>query len=365
MTSSIFLLTANETLYKYRLIEKIGSGGFGQVWLTRDVTLDQNVAVKVLDSSMSSVADNLSEAKIGSHLNHKNLVKVQYADVVSHNNQEFVIIAMDFFERGSIVTKLNSDGFLPIIEVIKYLEGVLSGLEYLHERKIIHGDVKPQNILISSSDTGVLTDYGISCQFFTSGPVPLKNAYNLHIAPETIGTGRISVQTDIYQVGMTAFRLLNGIDCFQQIYDDNGQEKYEELISKGKLVQQIPYRPFIPRSLRMIINKAIDVNPSNRYQKAVEMRRALERLHFHGYWTVDLDGDLFGINGNYIFRYEIHSTDGIWFDICAYKKNIQTSRETRIQRFCLKHVKEDEANTMIKKFMHHVVIDDSRKRSRV
>ncbi|MDO8873143.1 MAG: serine/threonine-protein kinase [Methanoregula sp.] len=364
MTSSNFSLKANETLYKYRLIEKIGNGGFGQVWLAKDVAIDQNVAVKVLDSSMSSVAENLNEAKIGSNLNHKNLVKVQYADVVAYNGQEFVIIAMDFFERGSIVNKLNSDGFLPIIEAIKYLEGVLSGLEYLHERKIIHGDIKPQNILISSMDTGVLTDYGISCQFYTSGPVPLKNAYNLHIAPEAIGTGRISVQTDIYQIGITLFRLLNGVDCFQQIYDDNGQEKYEELVCKGKLAQQIPYQTFIPRSLKSIINKAIDVDPSKRFQTAVEMRRALERLRFHGYWTINSKGDSVGINGDYFFRYEIHSTDGILFDISAYKKNSLTSRETRVQRFCIKHAKKDEANDAIKKFMRYVVTDDAGKRSK-
>jgi serine/threonine protein kinase len=365
MTTSNFSLTANETLYKYRLIKKIGNGKFGQVWLARDVTLDQDVAVKVLDSSMSSVADDLGEAKIGSNLNHKNLVKVQYADVISHKGQECVVIAMDYFEKGSIVNKLNSERFLPLVEVIKYMEGILSGLEYLHGRRIIHGDVKPQNILISNLDVGVLTDYGISCQFITSGPVPAKNAYNLHIAPETIGTGRISVQTDIYQVGMTAFRLLNGFDCFQQVYDDNGQVKYEELVCKGKIAQQIPYLTFIPRNLRTIINKALDVDPSKRFQTAVEMRRALERLHFHGYWTINSNGDLIGINGNHIFRYEIHSIDGISFDVNAYKKNIQTSRETRVQRFCLKQAHKDDANNVIKKFMNHVVTEDSGKRSRM
>jgi eukaryotic-like serine/threonine-protein kinase len=269
---------------------------------------------------------------------------------------------MDYFEKGSIVNNLNSDRFLPLIEVIRFMEGILSGLDYLHRRKIIHGDVKPQNILISSSDNGVLTDYGISCHFFTSGPVFAKNAYNLHIAPETIGTGQISVQTDIYQTGMTAFRLLNGIDCFQQIYDNIGQEKYEELVCKGKLPQRIPYLTFIPRSLKTIINKAIEVDHSKRFQTAVEMRRALERLHFHGYWTVNLDGDLIGINGDYIFRYEIHSIDGIFFDITTYKKNIQTSREIRVQRFCLKHADKNDANNVIKNFMQYVVTNDAGKR---
>lgn len=353
-------LKPDETIYKYKLIKQIGGGVFGQVWLARDVTMDQNVAVKVLDPSTSTVAEQLKEAHIGSHLKHKNLVKVQYADVISHNYREIVVIAMDYFKNGSIVNKLNSERFLPLPDALKYLKGILAGLEYLHENNIFHGDIKPQNILLGPSNEGVLTDYGISCKSQNLSPVRLRSAYNLHIAPESIKTDQISVQTDIYQTGLTAFRLLNGIDCFQQIYDSLGKEKYYELVKQGKLEHHITYLPFIPRALKGIINKAIAVDPSNRYQNAIEMRRALERLHFPGYWTYNTDGEYEGINGNYVFRYEIFSKDGVLYDIRAYKKNINSERETRIHQYFSKQQDQKKSNAIIQKFMHYVVMTDLR-----
>jgi len=349
------ILQPDEIIYKYRLIREIDSGNFGQVWLANDVSIDRNVAVKVLDSSMTSIAERLKEAQIGNQLEHSNLVKVLYADVISHKDDKIVIIAMDYFKNGSIIRKLNSRGFIPIQEAVRYLIGVLSGLEYLHEKDFLHGDIKPKNILVGSTGEGILTDYGISCSAPDLIPVSSKNAYTPHIAPETILHNQISVQTDIYQMGMTAFRLLNGIASIKHIFESVGKDQYFELVLRGNLVKPENYLPFIPRNLKAIINKAIHVNPSKRYQTALEMRRAFEHLKYYGYWTSDSNGNFEGINGKYIFRTQIIRKKHGKSDFLVSKKNLLKGTEMTAQKFCHKNLNENQLEKISKEFMRRVV----------
>lgn len=349
------LLQPDEIIYKYILIRQIDSGNFGQVWLAKDNSIERNVAVKVLDASMTSIVDRLKEAQIGNQLEHSNLMKVLYADVVSHNGDKFVIIVMDYFENGSINRKFNSRGFIPIPEAIKYLIDVLRGLEYLHEKNFLHGDIKPKNILVGSTGEGILTDYGISCAAPDLTPVPFTTAYTLHIAPETILQGQICVQTDIYQMGMTAFRLLNGNASIKQIFEKVGKDQYYELVLSGNLIKPENYLPFIPRNLKAIINKAINVDPSKRYQSALEMRRAFEHLKCHGYWTCDSNGNLQGRNGKYIYRIQINQTKEGTFDFLVFKKNSSNGRETTAQKFCHKNLLRNQLEKISKEFMQRVV----------
>lgn len=156
-----------DTPYKYKLNRFIGGGHFGDVWLATDTQVMNDKAIKILDSSMAPFAKYLKEARIGHHLDHHNLVKIDYTDIVEYEldgkTKPYVFIAMDYYPKGSVVDYLNSQNFLPINETIRYIINILSGLEYLHEKGIYHGDIKPNNILIGNVNEGVLTDYGISC----------------------------------------------------------------------------------------------------------------------------------------------------------------------------------------------------------
>ncbi|MEO0804164.1 MAG: serine/threonine-protein kinase [Cyanobacteria bacterium J06642_2] len=197
MTLSI-QLNIGETLYKYQLKQQIGDGHFGDVWLAHDLTLSRDVAVKILDESMAPVAENLKEAKVGNRLNHQNVVRVHYADVISINSSKIVLIAMEYHDRGSVVKQLNSQNFLQINLAIKIAIDILKGLEYLHENGLYHNDIKPSNILIGETGEGILTDYGISCISPDLKPMQAPSAYILHRAPETHSSNNISVRTDVY-----------------------------------------------------------------------------------------------------------------------------------------------------------------------
>ena len=347
-------LTSGTQLYKYFLKTKIGGGNFGQVWLAQDLTLMSEVAVKILDESMVTAAESLLEAQVGNRLNHQNVVKVHYADVASLNGVNLVLIAMDYHSNGSILSKLNSGNFIIAPIAISIAIDVLRGLEYLHEQQLFHNDIKPSNILVGLRNEALLTDYGISCVSPGLAPTAAPNAYILHRAPETAANGIISVVTDIYQVGLTLFRMINGIGLISDLMAKVGNPEFEKLKIAGKVPNQDDYKLFIPNDLRRIINKATHFDPSQRYQSALEMRRALEKLKIYGYWDTEPNGDLFGILGKYKFTFSIAKSNG-QFDISSYKESIDTNRKTRISNYSIRVASDAEVNKLMKSFMSSVI----------
>lgn len=347
-------LNTGDRLYKYELQARLGGGGFGDVWLAHDHSITRDIAVKILASDVT-IDERLQEARIGNHLDHQNLVRMHYADVVQHNGVNIVIIAMDYHVNGSIMNRINAGNFMPIPDVISFMVDILRGLEYLHELNLYHSDIKPQNILLGTSNQGVLTDYGISCHSPVGSSTPHRGFYKLHAAPEVLQAGHMSVQTDIYQVGVTAFRLLNGLGKVSDKFNRLGETTYFQQVQAGKVIQSKDYLFFIPRNLKSVINKAVHVDPANRYQSAVEMRRALERLSYSGYWTCDPSGGFVGHNANYEFRFTVQPKGPKLCDFTAFKKNKATGRETRVSEYSMKNVGQRQADDAKRNFMQWVV----------
>ena len=342
-------------LYKYQLTSCIGGGGFGDVWLATDVTINKVVAVKILEAGTVTIDERLNEARIGNQLNHQNLVKVHYADVVNHGGHDLVLIAMDYQLDGSVLGKLNPGNFLPIPQAKACLIDILRGLEYLHELGLYHSDIKPNNILCGVNREHLLTDYGISCHSPTLGPVVPRNAYRLHIAPEVLGAMQIDAHTDIYQVGLTAFRLLNGIGTLHGKYNRLGDAGYIDLVQRGRLIDAADYQPFVPRALRTIVNKATHLNPANRYQSTLDMRRALEALALPGYWTCTATGQLEGHSGGHRFHFEEPALPSGMFNFGAFKTNGSSGRVTNVAAYSYKRVTRAQANDLKEKFLQFVV----------
>ena len=151
-----------DTIYKYKLVKRLGKGSFGEVWLAKDTTLDINIALKILPSEFGTIAKQLEEAKNGKKVIHKNLLKIYYADIVRAPDGTFVtLIAQEYQKNGTVETCLNAHNFLPLPKLIKILTDILLGLEYLHNGCVIHNDIKPSNILLDEQGNGILADYGM------------------------------------------------------------------------------------------------------------------------------------------------------------------------------------------------------------
>jgi len=347
-------LTAGTVLYKYELKHRVGSGHFGQVWLAHDRTISKDVAVKILDESMAPAAASLSEAQVGNRLTHQNVVRVHYADVVPNAGTKLVLIAMDYHPAGSILGLVNAGNFVVMPKAIAATIDVLRGLEYLHEQHLLHNDIKPSNILIGPRHEALLTDYGISCISPGLAPATAPDAYVLHRAPETTVTNTISVTSDIYQVGLTLFRLTNGIGLIREQKNRLGTAEFERLKTIGKVPAQEDFMPFVNREIRRVISRATSPDHNQRFQSALEMRRALERIKHCGYWDTEPSGELFGILGQNKFTFALgKSKHGL--SMTAHKENTRSGRTTRVSRFCSSGLSQTALNQLRRNYFHAVV----------
>lgn len=350
-----FQANINDQLYKYTLNQYIGGGQFGEVWLVHDQTIQQNLAVKFLDGSKAAISDLLREAVVGNRAGHCNLVKVHSADVFNHNGFNLVSVAMDYHPNGSIDHQQCSGDFIPIEGAVSQIQGVLRGLDYLHGQNTVHNDIKPQNILIGDHGEGILTDYGISAVTANGKAAVAPNTYLPHIAPEVIQNGKIDVLTDIYQLGLTLFRVTNGLETIGSKFQSMTPTDYHNLVLSGNLIHKNDYLPFVPTSLKKIINTATKTNPADRYQSAHDMRRALERINYYGSWVVTAIGEYAGEDTNNNYRFEIDKTRNGHFKITTFKKNKRSHKETRVGAYSQTGLTQKEALKMRNAFMVKMV----------
>lgn len=341
-------------VYKYKLQRRIGFGSFGEVWLANDNAVAHDYAIKILRPGVP-VHERLREAHIGHSLIHNNLVRVHQADVVNHGGHDLVIIAMDYLQDGAITKLANPSGFLPLPEVIRIGTDILRGLGYLHGQIFFHNDVKPENVLIGPQSQGMLTDYGIVGISADGSPVPPLASYKIHTAPEVVNNNHITAQTDVFQAGMTLFRMLVGLGCLRDKFVKLGEQQYYQAICTARLVTASDFPPYVPARLRRIVLNAISPNVADRYASALEMRRDLEKLNYCGYWTVEPSGSFVGYNSSHEFRFEHNKRTGNSFDVVAFKKSKATQRETRIFKFCATGLTSAKSVKHLERFVKSVV----------
>ena len=347
-------LLPGTSLYKYILRYRVGVGRFGEVWLAEDKALGCEYAIKILKTGIP-IHQRLREARIGHALDHENLVRVHHADVVQERGSDFVIVAMDYMANGSITKMVNSSSFLILPEVIRLGCDILRGLDYLHEQDLFHNDVKPENILIGPQKRGMLTDYGIVGVSQNGAPIPPPKTYTIHAAPEVIENNSISPQTDIFQVGLTLFRLLVGLGVLRSKFKTMGEQDYYDAIVNAKLVTVSDFPSYVPSNLRRIVLKALHPDLSRRYTSALEMRRALEKLNYSAYWEIKPTGEFVGVEGDYEYRYEKIEKGENKYDVKTYRRKLSTGRETRVPKFCLNGVKNSIAEKQVNRFIKAVV----------
>lgn len=353
-------LSQGETLYKFELRKFVNNGNFGDLWLAFDAALDKEVALKVIDYSKSGLLTILGEAQKGHKFDHPNLAKIHNVDVIKHSNAagnwSLVLIAQDFMANGDITNELSPQGFMPVPRVIEAMIDVLHGLDYLHTRNFIHNDIKPSNILIDDHGSALLTDYGIT-GFAPSGIVSAKNSYVLHMAPETQASASkpISRSTDIYQLGLTAFRLLTRLSILEEECNRIGNAAFKDSKADGQILNEKQYPLHVPNGLRKVIRKACAPIDSDRYATAVEMRKDLEKLSYPGYWTIDKSGNYLGIGKSWEYRFEKIPLPNKQYRIECFKRNTASGRETKHNLHSLQSGNLTEANNSIGKFVKWVI----------
>jgi serine/threonine protein kinase len=278
-------MTNIETKLEMTLIEDIGSdeGKNSIVKRAADHQLDGFFAVKIIPKSkfVEEFGENhrhqfFNEAKIIYNNKHPNIVKIQHATSCEDN----VYYTMPYYKNGSL-NRLISNRYLTVREIVKISLEFLSGVHYIHTNDLVHFDIKPTNIMFNDNGKAMLTDFGLSRYTDDYGVARFTKLYTSHYPPECINKNITTKQADIYQAGITLYRMCNGNVAFNKQFEEIVQKKGIQQLAKHISSEKFPerkYLPHIPSRLRRIVTKSLKCNPDERYSTAIELMNELSKV---------------------------------------------------------------------------------------
>ncbi len=252
---------------RYEILEKIGTGGMSDVYKAKDHKLNRFVAVKVLKQEFSENANFVSkfrvEAQAAAGLMHPNIVNVY--DVGEEGGIYYIV--MELVEGITLKKYIEKKARLSVKEAISIAIQVSMGIEAAHNNHIIHRDIKPQNIIISTEGKVKVTDFGIA-KAATSNTITSNVMGSVHYtSPEQARGGYSDEKSDIYSLGITMFEMLTGRVPF------NGETTVA--IAIKHIQEELPsprdYVPEIPVSVEQIVYKCCQKSPDRRYQSMAEL----------------------------------------------------------------------------------------------
>ncbi len=258
----------------FRLDKKLGNGGMGSVFRALDTSLQRFVAVKVMRQSGKDldfrVAAMLREAIAQARLNHPNVVTIYY---VGREGEE-PFLAMELLPGPTLAEKMRLEGPVSYGDAIRYGIQVASALEHAHQFGIVHGDVKPANLLLTSEQDIKLSDFGLSSLPSNEKPGVVSGT-PAYLAPEVLD-GTVSTQSDMYALGVTLFELVFGRLPFAL----HGETVRERLSTHLTATIDFPaeWPNHIPREFATIISKLLAKTPEERYASYQELRTDLRSI---------------------------------------------------------------------------------------
>jgi serine/threonine-protein kinase len=253
---------------RYRLESRIGAGGMGEVWRAVDEVLGREVAVKAM---LPTVADDpgfakrfLVEAKAMASVNHSAVASIH--DYGSSGTISFLV--MEFIDGESVSQALAASGRLSPTRAMQLVAQAADGLQAVHERGIVHRDVKPANLLIRRNGSLVITDFGIArtpdgTQLTASGAILGTPTY---LSPEQVLGRAATALSDVYSLGLTAYECLAGRRPF------TGDNPYA--VALQRLHGRPPELGDIPHPVRAVVERALAIDPADRWPSAAALADA-------------------------------------------------------------------------------------------
>jgi serine/threonine protein kinase len=271
--SAVLAQDKETTIGRFRLIRTLGQGAQGVVHLVNDPQLERQVALKTLllqDAADTTQAEELiRSARIASSLSHPNIVPV--FDVGMHEGKPYIVF--EYVEGKALSDLLRAEGALPMARAVIMMSQILGGVAAVHAGGLLHGDIKPANILIGANAVPRVTDFGISRRVHKEGAAPVTSGTVKYMAPECFEKGSADYRSDVFALGLLFHEMLTG----EAVY--RGRNDYNLIY---KILNEPPpppstRNPRVDQRIDEIVMKALHRDPDKRYADAAEMKRDLDR----------------------------------------------------------------------------------------
>ncbi|MBL8824015.1 MAG: protein kinase [Planctomycetia bacterium] len=263
----------------YRVMEKIGSGGMGIVYMAEHEKLKRRVAIKILPEDKTR--DKLAlerfyrEARAAAALDHPNVVKA--FDVSEHQGMHYLV--MEYIDGTNLQKYLDTKGPLPWKTALNIVVQACKGLQHAHERNMVHRDIKPANILVDKGGQVKILDLGLARSFQISQDnltQDLSDGKDImgsidYIAPEqAIANNMVDIRADIYSLGATLYSLITGKP---PVEGTTAQKLLQHQMQMPTPVSRL--NPEVPEGVSHIINKMMAKRPEHRFSVPSEVASAL------------------------------------------------------------------------------------------
>lgn len=299
---------------RYEFIELIGIGGMANVYRAFDNVKKCDVAVKVLKEEFLGNEEFVrrfrNESKAIASLSHPNIVRI--FDVNFGDRIQYIV--MEYIDGVTLKEFIDKAKVLDWKDTVHFTFQILRALQHAHDRGIVHRDIKPQNVMLLQDGTVKIMDFGIA-RFARDERVNRDRAIGSvhYISPEQASGGITDAKSDIYSMGIIMYEMLTGKLPFDGDTPELVATKQIQALAESPL----KINPEIPKGLVDILVRAMQKDPSNRYQSAAEMLR---------------DIDEFKKNPDILFEYKYFSDDGNtkYFSVAEkeeMKKSLGTNKE--------------------------------------
>ena len=266
-----------EMISRYEIVGELGRGGMATVYKARDTTLGRLVAIKLILPGQQQTERFLKrfvrEAKVLAQLSHPNILKV--LDYGEYQGSPYLVT--EFMPGGSLLDRMGRS--MPAGEATALLLPVASALDHAHRQKIVHRDVKPQNILINESGQPMLADFGIAKLIDSDESQSLTGTGALvgspsYMAPEQVNGRAVTARTDVYALGVIFFELVTGRKPFTASTPVEVSLKHlnEPIPKPRQIIRDLPHQA------EQIIYKSMAKNPDDRYTDMMAFSNALEKI---------------------------------------------------------------------------------------
>jgi len=254
---------------KYEILRSLGSGGFGAVFLAKDTWLNIRVAIKVPHKQSDELYKLLKEPRLQAALNHPNIVRM----IAAEKSKNIFFMVMEYVNGKTLEKIIDKEKILDNGKAVEYVIQIAGAVDHAHSNKIIHRDLRPSNIIISTEDMVKITDFGTSAWLNNVPYASTRIGSPPYMAPEQF-LGKATYQSDIYSIGCIFYEFLVGRP---PIFDPD-PFKILEKAKEGKITPPRIKNNRISKEIDQVIMKCLSVNKEERYQKAGEIVNSLLSL---------------------------------------------------------------------------------------